>query len=203
MYCPWKLGHYLNSKAFTEWLDMVRDMKGDPILPLNGLFLHIGEEGADGTSLSFVLSGRQTVFCVSQMGIVCCLLLPCRQRKRRIAGMGSCFWFLGLLFLSPWNGVNLVVLRVATKLSGVIMGGVWGETTPVSELSCKLAAKAKQSPETETRISMAARGTKEETNIVLKTRKDHCDYLVWPLVLHRPQNMAQWLLQSVFWSVFN
>lgn len=37
---------------------MVRDMKRDPILPLNGLFLQIGEEGADGTSLS-VWSGRQ------------------------------------------------------------------------------------------------------------------------------------------------
>lgn len=37
---------------------MVRDMKRDPILPLNGLFLQIGEEGADGTSLS-MWSGRQ------------------------------------------------------------------------------------------------------------------------------------------------
>lgn len=52
MYCPWKLGHYLNNKAFTEWLDVVRDMKRDSILPLNGLFLQIAEEGADATSLS-------------------------------------------------------------------------------------------------------------------------------------------------------
>lgn len=77
----------------------------------------------------------------------------------------------------------------------MIMGDVWSETTPVSKLLCKLAAKAKQSPEIETRMAVAARGMKEETNIVLKTRKDHCDYLVWPLVLHRPQNIAQRLLQ--------
>lgn len=88
-----------------------------------------------------------------------------------------------------------VCLRAATNLSGVIMGDVWGETTPVSELLCKLEARAKQSPEIETRMAAAAKGMKEETNIVLKTRKDHCDYLIWPLVLHKPQNIAQWLLQ--------
>lgn len=50
--------------------------------------------------------------------------------------------------------------------------------TPVSELLCNLEAKAKQSPEIESRMAVAARGMREETNIVLKTRKDHCNYLV-------------------------
>lgn len=72
------------------------------------------------------------------------------------------YWY-GVLFLILWIAVfeslewceHPVFLRVATKLSGVIMGDVRAETTPVSELLCKLEAKAKQTPEIETRMAVA------------------------------------------------
>lgn len=94
------------------------------------------------------------------------------------------YWY-GVLFLIIGIAIfeslewceHPVFLRVATKLlSGVIMGDVRGETTPVSELSVQAGSKS-QSPEMETRMAVATRDMRE-TNIVLKTRKDHCDYLI-------------------------